>query len=74
MWLTRRGWGGKGAEWSGRYKLLAIERMSNRVPLDSKGNYIQYPIKTIREKCLKKNVYISITESLFCRAEINRTP
>ena len=37
------------------------------------ANYIQYRVINHNEKNMKKNVYICITESLCCTAEINTT-
>ena len=41
--------------------------------LYSTGNYIQYPMINYNRKEYQKNVYICITESLCCTAEINTT-
>ena len=41
------GWGGKGKDWKsgiGRYKLLCIGWINNKVLLHRMGNYIQHPI------------------------------
>ena len=57
-----------------RCKLLHIEWINNKVLLYSTGNYIQYPmINHNGKEYFKKNVYICITESLCCTAEINTT-
>jgi len=53
-----------------RCKLLYIWWI-NKVLLYSTGNYIQYPVINIKERNVKKNIYICITESLCCIAEIN---
>ena len=43
-------------------------------PTYSTGNYIQYPVINHNGKeYLKKNVYMCITESLCCTAELNTT-
>ena len=58
----------------GRRKLLHLEWINNKVLLDSTGKYIQYPVINHNGKeYLKKNVYIAITESLCCTAEISTT-
>ena len=57
----------------GRCKLLHIEWIDNKVLLYSTGNYIQYPVTNHNGKNIKKNVYMYITESLCCTAEINTT-
>ena len=56
-----------------RCKLLYTEWINNKVLLYSTGNYIQYPVINHKGKEIKKNVYMCITESLCCRAEINTT-
>ena len=61
-----------------RCKLLYGEWINNKVLLYSTGNYIQYPVinhkgKGYEKECIYKNVYIRITESLCCTAEINAT-
>ena len=72
--------GGRGMDWEfgvSRCKLLYIGWINNKVLLYSIGNYIQYPVINQNGKEMKKNVYIyiyiyiSITESLFCTAEVN---
>ena len=51
-----------------------ILSINNKALLCSTESYIQYPIINIMEKnILKKNVYVCITESLSCSAEINTT-
>ena len=52
-------------------KLLYIERINNKVLLYSVGNYIQYPMINHNGKEYEIYIYIFITESLFCIAEIN---
>ena len=47
--------------------------MKNKVLLYSTGNYIHYPVINQMEKNMKKNMYICITKSLCCTAEINTT-
>ena len=49
-------------------------KINNKVLLYSTGNYIQYLVINHNGKeYLKKNVYIAITESLCCTAEISTT-
>ena len=66
---------GGGMEWeagASRCKLLYIEWINNKVLLYSTGNYIQYPmINHNGKEYFKKDIYICITESLCCIAEIN---
>ena len=67
--------GGGRLDWEfgiSRYKLLYIEWIKNKV-LYSTGNYSQHPVKSYNRKDIKKRIYIYITESLYCRAEINTT-
>ena len=46
----------------------------NKVQLYSTGNYIQYPVIHYNGKeCVYIYIYICLTESLCCRAEINTT-
>ena len=48
--------------------------INNKVPLHSTGNYIQYPETNHSGKEYKKeyiHIYVCITESLYCTAEIN---
>ena len=47
--------------------------INNKVLLYSTGNYSQYPMINHKGKECKKRMYIRITESLCCRAEINTT-
>ena len=66
---------GEGMEWEvrvSRCKLLYMEWINNKVLLYSTGNCIQYPVINHNGKEYKKEcVYICITESLCCTAEIN---
>ena len=55
-----------------RCRLLYIGWINNKVLLYSTGNYIQYPVINHNGKEYEK-VYICITESLCCTAEINTT-
>ena len=55
-----------------RCKLLYIGWINNKVLLYSTGNYIQYPVTNHNGKEYEK-VYICITESFCCTAEINTT-
>ena len=54
-----------------RCKWLYIEWINNKVLLYSTGNYIQYPAICHNGKNMKKKVYICVTKSLYCTAEIN---
>ena len=56
-----------------RCKLLHLERKNDKVLLYSTENYIQSPGQTMSKNNIPKNIYIGITESLCCRAEINTT-
>ena len=57
-----------------RCKLLYIEWINNKVLLYSTRNYIQYPVITPNGKKYKKEcIYICVTESFCCTAEINTT-
>ena len=56
-----------------RCKLLYIEWINNKVLLYSTRNYIQYPVINHNGKECLKNVYICLTESFCCTAEINTT-
>ena len=72
--LLPRSGGGRGMEWEfaiSRCKLLHLEWINNKVLLYSSGNYIQYPWINHNRKEYKKNVYMCMTESLCCAAEIN---
>jgi len=56
-----------------RYKLLHLEWISNEILLCSTRNPIQSPVmENDGELCEKKNVYIGISGSLCCAAEIDR--
>ena len=75
--VVAKGEGGGGRmEWEfgiSRCKLLYTEWIDNKVPWYSTGNYIQYPVINHNGKEYeKKNVYLCITESLCCTAEINK--
>ena len=69
--------GGGGKDWEfgiSRCKLLYIGWINNKVLLYSTGNYIQYPVINHNGKDYEKEyIYICITESLCCTAEINTT-
>ena len=68
--------GSGGMEWEvgvSRYKLSSIEWINSKVILHSTGNYIQYPVINHNGKEEAEKVYICITESLCCTAEINTT-
>ena len=60
-----------------RCKLLYTEWITNKVLLyNSTGDYVQYPVINHNEKeyiymCVCVCVCVSITESLYCTAEIN---
>ena len=58
----------------GRCKLLHLEWTNNKVLMYSTGNHTQYPViivEIIVEKNIKKEcMYVYITESLYCTAEI----
>ena len=66
---------GEGVEWEvgvSRCKLLHVEWINNKVQLYNAEKYIQYTMRNHNGKeYKKKNVYICITESLSCTAEIN---
>ena len=76
--MVAKGKGGRsGKDWKlgiSRGKLLYIGWI-NKVLLYSTGNYIQYPGgQTIKENNMKNiYLYICVTESLCCTAEINIT-
>ena len=60
-----KGWGGGGEmEWeaaASRCKLLYIERIKNKVPLYSTGNYIQYPmINHNGKEYIKQCIYMCV--------------
>ena len=72
----REGYGKKGLEFGiSRCKLLYIGWINNKVLLCSTGNYIQYSVINHNGKEYEKecNVWICVTESLCCTAEINTT-
>ena len=52
--------------------LVYIEWINNKVLLYSTGSYIQYSVINHNAKDMKK-VYVRVTESLRCTAEINMT-
>ena len=56
-----------------RCKLVYREWINNKVVLYSTGNCIQYPGINHSGKEYKKKIYMCITESLYCTAEINTT-
>ena len=74
LWLPG---GGNGMDWEfgvGRCKLLHLEWINNGVLLYNTGNYAQ----SLRVECdgreyEKKSVYICMTGSLCCTAEIDTT-
>ena len=65
--------GGRGMNWEsgfGRYKLLHLEWINNKVLLYSTGSYIQYPVINHNGKeCEKEKKYIYVTESLCCTTQ-----
>ena len=69
--------GGRREDWElgvSRCKLLYIEWINNKVLLYSTGNHIHYPVINRNAKEYEKQcIYIYITESLCCIAEINTT-
>ena len=70
--------GGRGGmDWEfgvSRCKLLHTEWINNTVLLCSTGNYIQYPgINHNGKEYKKQYIYMCISESLCCTAEINTT-
>ena len=77
LWLPRGRRGGGRKDWEfgiSRCKLLYIEWINNKVLLYSTGNDIQYPVINHNGKeYIETNVYIYVTESLCCTAEINTT-
>ena len=65
--------GGRGRHWEfgvRRCKLLHREWINNKVLMQSTGKYIQYPVINHNGKEYKKYVYMCMTESLCCTAEI----
>ena len=72
--VAKRERGGEGMDWEFRVtrcKPLHLEWIQNKVLLYSTGNYIQSLGIKLMENNIKKNVYMCITESLCCTAEIN---
>ena len=71
------GWGGSGIDWEfrvSRCKLLNLDCISNEILLYCTGNYIQSLVMEHDGRYYeKKNVYICITGSLCCSAEMDRT-
>ena len=69
--------GGRGGmDWEfgiSRCKLLYIDWIDNKALLYITENYIQYPVTNHNRKEYEKRIYICITESLCCTAEINTT-
>ena len=69
------GGGREGKNWEfgiSRCKLSCTGWINNKVLLYSSGNYIQYPVIDYNGKESEK-AYICITESLYCREEIDVT-
>ena len=68
------GGGGGGIDWEfgvSRCKLVYIGWINiNTLPC-STGNYIQYPVINHNKSMKKEYIYIYISESLCCTAEIN---
>ena len=54
-------------------KLLYTGWINNKILLNGTGNYILYPVTNRNGKEYEKNVYMHMTESLCCTAEINTT-
>ena len=75
--VAKREFGGGGMDWEfrvSRCKLLCIEWINNTVLLYNTGNYIQCPVINHNGKEYKKElIYICVTKSLCCTAEINIT-
>ena len=73
--VTKEEGGRRGMEWEfgvSRCKLFYIGWINNKVLLYSTGNYIQHAVINHNGKeYKKKDVYMCITESLCCTAEIN---
>ena len=69
--------GGRGMDWEfgiSTCKLVYIEWINNKVLLYSTGKFIQYPVINHNGKEYEKEcMYICITESLCCTAEIRTT-
>ena len=72
-----RGWGGRIRSLEladANYSILYMGWINNKVLLYSTGNYIQYPVINHNGKEYeKKYIYVCITESLCCTAEMNTT-
>ena len=67
---------GRGRRWEfgvSGCKLLPVERINNKVLLQSTGDDIQCPEVGHNGNKRKKDVYMCVTESLCCTAEINTT-
>ena len=65
---------GRGLNWEfgiSRCKLVQRKQINNKVLLYSTGNYIQYPVINHNGKEYEKEIYICITELLYCIAVIN---
>ena len=85
LWSKRGGGRGGGMGWEfgvGRYKLLHIEWINNKVLLYSTGNYSQYPVINHNKRIWKRthtyththtHTHTHIYELLCCIAEINTT-
>jgi len=59
---------------TGKYALLHLEWINNKVLMYSTGNYIEYPmINHNGKESFKKNIHKCITESLYCTAETGTT-
>ena len=61
--VGHRGEGQGGMEWEvrgSRYNLLHTEQINNKIPLHSKGNYIQYPMinHSGKEHIRQKNIHV----------------
>ena len=69
--------GGRGMDWEfgiSTCKLVYIEWINNKVLLYSTGKFIQYPVINHNGKEYEKEcMYICITESICCTAEISTT-
>ena len=57
--------------WDQQIQTTTYKIDNNKVLLYSTGNYIQYLVMNYNGKESKKKIYIYITESLCCTAEIN---
>ena len=65
--------GGMGGVGISRCKQLSIGWINDKVQLYGTGNNIQYSVINYNGKDIKKNIYICMTESLCCTAEVNAT-